>query len=79
MHKLTKPKKKKKKKDNGFSLFLISTLLLISATTLLLENSDHALIRQVVDAQAGVSETLSDDPLLRVEHHFALFKKKYGK
>nr|XP_023915479.1 cysteine protease RD19A-like isoform X1 [Quercus suber]XP_023915480.1 cysteine protease RD19A-like isoform X2 [Quercus suber]POF06724.1 cysteine protease rd19a [Quercus suber] len=65
--------------DNRFSLFLISALLLISATTSLPENSDDALIRQVVDADAGVGETLSDDPLLGAEHHFTLFKKKYGK
>ncbi|KAM3695397.1 hypothetical protein ACJW31_07G128500 [Castanea mollissima] len=65
--------------DNRLSLFLISALLLISATTSLPENSDNALIRQVVDADAGVSETLSDDPLLGAEHHFTLFKKKYGK
>ncbi|KAM4099063.1 hypothetical protein ACJW30_07G126500 [Castanea mollissima] len=65
--------------DNRLSLFLISALLLISATTSLPENSDDALIRQVVDADAGVSETLSDDPLLGAEHHFTLFKKKYGK
>ena len=77
-HKLTKPKKKKKM-DNRFSLFLISALLLISATTSLPDNSDDAIIRQVVDAGAGVGETLSDDPLLGAEHHFTLFKKKYGK
>ncbi|KAK9987982.1 hypothetical protein SO802_028221 [Lithocarpus litseifolius] len=65
--------------DNRFSLFLVSALLLISATTSLPENSDDAIIRQVVDADAGISETLSDDPLLGAEHHFALFKKKYGK
>ncbi|KAF3960335.1 hypothetical protein CMV_014940 [Castanea mollissima] len=65
--------------DNRLSLFLISALLLISATTSLPENSDDALIRQVVDADVGVSETLSDDPLLGAEHHFTLFKKKYGK
>ena len=28
------------------------------------KNSNDTLIRQVVDADAGVSETLSDDPLL---------------
>jgi len=65
--------------DNRFSLFLISALLLISASTSLPENSDDAIIRQVVDAGAGVGETLSDDPLLGAEHHFTLFKKKYGK
>ncbi|XP_075633529.1 putative cysteine protease RD19C [Castanea sativa] len=42
------------------------------------KNSD-ALIRQVIDADADISETLSSDSLLGVEHHFALFKKKYSK
>ncbi|GMY05713.1 cysteine protease RD19A-like [Fagus crenata] len=65
--------------DNRFSLFLISSLLLVvaTATTSLQESESDALIRQVVDA--GTGESLNDDPRLGAEHHFALFKRKYGK
>ena len=56
------------------SLLILSTLLLILSTTSFADPSsdEDLLIRQVVGGD-GVTAVLSDD------HHFSLFKKKFGK
>ncbi|KAK3009727.1 hypothetical protein RJ639_013069 [Escallonia herrerae] len=52
------------------SLLLLLPLLLSSAAAAVLADEDQ-LIRQVVPA--------ADDPLLNADHHFSLFKAKFGK
>ncbi|KAI4297638.1 hypothetical protein L6164_037520 [Bauhinia variegata] len=60
--------------DRNSSLFFLFSLLVVSAIVSETENlsaESDALIRQVVDGD--------DDPRLGAEHHFSLFKHRFGK
>lgn len=65
-----------------FSFFVVLSILAVSAIggeVLSVESEGDNLIRQVVD-DGGVNEgSNGDDLLLGAEHHFSLFKRKFGK
>ncbi|KAI5656120.1 hypothetical protein M9H77_24913 [Catharanthus roseus] len=62
----------------SFTLFLLLSLIFLSyvvasieESATVIDNEDDPLIRQVVSEE--------NDPLLHAEHHFSLFKSKFGK
>lgn len=63
--------------DRFSLLFLLLSSVVASAVVSDVYSDDDPLIRQVV-SDGGVEED-SDDHLLNAEHHFTLFKSKYGK
>ncbi|TYI35800.1 hypothetical protein ES332_A03G101500v1 [Gossypium tomentosum] len=63
--------------DRFSLLFLLLFSVVASAVVSDVNSDDDPLIRQVV-SDGGVEED-SDDHLLNAEHHFTLFKSKYGK
>nr|KJB29612.1 hypothetical protein B456_005G110200 [Gossypium raimondii] len=63
--------------DRFSLLFLLLSSVVASAVVFDVNSDGDPLIRQVV-SDGGVEED-SDDHLLNAEHHFTLFKSKYGK
>ncbi|KAG8499091.1 hypothetical protein CXB51_005492 [Gossypium anomalum] len=63
--------------DRFSLLFLLLSSVVASAVVSDVNSDDDPLIREVV-SDGGVEED-SDDHLLNAEHHFTLFKSKYGK
>ncbi|XVE94624.1 hypothetical protein REPUB_Repub02eG0024800 [Reevesia pubescens] len=66
------------KMDRVSLLFLLLSSVVVSAVVADVISDEDPLIRQVVSEGDAVEED-SDDQLLNAEHHFTLFKSKYGK